>query len=154
MATGTPAAGAEGWADVLASGALSGFAVFSNGTADAAVPLQSQIGSSISLLFDNSGGFSTGIALVNLGGAQAAITAAVWDQFGNLIAANQPVALTFTDAGGNGHDSFMLAQRLAVTVGTRGIVQFQGAAGAAPLTGLGLQVDAGGLFTSIPTIVP
>ena len=158
VATETLAAETEGWADVLSSGNLSGFAVFSNGTAEAAVPLQGQIGNSISLPFDNTNGASTGVALVNLAGAPASITATVWDQSGNQIAAG-PVTLTQTDANGDGHDSFMLPSRLAVTAGKRGVVQFQGNPGSASvpagqLTGLGLRAEASGLFTSIPTIVP
>jgi hypothetical protein len=148
----------EGWADVLGNGSLSGFAVFSNGTTEAAVPLQTQIGTSFRLAFDNTNGASTGVALVNLAGAPANLTATVWDQNGNQLAA-LPVALTQNDANGDGHDSFMLPARLAVTAGIRGIVQFQGNPGspfapAGQVTGLGLRAEASGLFTSLPTIVP
>jgi hypothetical protein len=158
VATEPLAVNVEGWADVLSSGSLSGFAVFSNGSAEGAVPLQAQIGTSISLPFDNTGGASTGIALANLGDSQANITATVWDQNGNQLAV-LPVALTQTDANGDGHDSFMLPSRLAVTAGIRGIVQFQSNASspftpAGNLTGIGLRADPNGLFTSIPTIVP
>jgi hypothetical protein len=158
VATGTPAAGVEGWADVLGDGALSGFAVFSNGTAEAAVPLQSQIGTSISFPFDNTNRASTGVALVNLASAPASITATIWDQNGSLVAV-LPVALTQNDANGGGHDSFMLPGRLGVTAGIRGIVQFQGNPGSpfAPggqLTGLALKAGADGLVTSLPTIEP
>jgi hypothetical protein len=158
VATGTPAVNVEGWADVLGNGSLSGIAVFSNGTTEAAVPLQSQIGTSISLLFDNTNGASTGVALANLASGPASITATVWDQYGNQLAA-LPVTLTQNDANGGGHDSFMLPARLAVTAGIRGIVQFQGNPGSAfspggQLTGLGLRAEANGLFTSIQTIVP
>ena len=158
VATGTSAVNVEGWADVLGNGSLSGIAVFSNGTTEAAVPLQSQIGTSISLPFDNTNGASTGVALVNLASGPAGITATVWDQYGNQLAA-MPVVLTQNDANGGGHDSFMLSARLAVTAGIRGIVQFQGNPGspftpAGQLTGLGLRAEANGLFTSIETIVP
>jgi hypothetical protein len=158
VATGTPAVNVEGWADVLGNGPLSGIAVFSNGTTEAAVPLQSQIGTSISLPFDNTNGASTGVALVNLASVPASITATVWDQYGNQVAA-LPVTLTQNDANGGGHDSFMLPARLAVTAGIRGIVQFQGNPGSpftpgGQLTGLGLRAEANGLFTSIQTIVP
>ena len=158
VTTETLTANYAGWCDVLSNGVLSGFAVFSNGSAEAAVPLQSQIGNSISLPFDNTNGASTGVALANLASAQANITATVWDQNGNQIAV-LPVTLTQTDASGNGHDSFMLPSRLAATAGIRGIVQFQGNPGTAQipagqLTGLGLRAEANGLFTSTPTIVP
>jgi hypothetical protein len=163
VATGVSAANSpnvQGWADVLSNGALSGFAVFRDGgAAEAAVPLQTQIGTSISLPFDNTNGYSTGIALVNLSGSPASITATVWDQNGNQVGKPLTVTLTKNDANGNGHDSFMLPDRLAVTAKIRGIVQFQGNPGTASvpagqLTGLGLHTDPNGLFTSIPTIVP
>jgi hypothetical protein len=159
VATGALASNVQGWADVLSNGALSGFAVFREAeAAEAAVPLQSQLGTSISLPFDNTGGYSTGIAIVNLSGSPANIVATIWDQNGNQVVV-QSVALTKTDASGNGHDAFMLPSRLGVTAGMRGIIQFQSypsspLAPAAALTGLGLKTDPNGLFTSIPTIVP
>jgi hypothetical protein len=159
VATVAAASTVQAWADVLSSGPLSGFAVFRYARAsEAAVPLQSQTGTSISLPFDNTGGYSTGVALVNLSGSPANITATVWDENGNQIVV-QSVALTKNDSAGNGHDSFMLPDRLAVTAGRRGIVQFQGnPAGpftpVGALTGLGLRAGPNGVFTSIPTIVP
>ena len=148
----------EGWVDVQGNGALSGFAFYGNGSGEASVPLQTQIGNSITLPFDNTGGNSTGIALVNLASAQAAITATVWDQNGKQIA-SIPVTLTQSDPGGNGHDSFMLPARIPVTVGKSGIIQFVGnpatsAFPAGQLAGLGLRTDATNLFTTIQTIVP
>jgi len=154
----------EAWADVLGNGALSGFAFYSNGTVEASVPLQTEIGNSISLPFDNTNGNSTAIALVNLAGAQAAITATVWDQNGNQLAV-APVALkdpngnSIIDSNGNGHGAFMLPTQLPITAGIRGIVQFTGnpASAQAPagqLTGLGLLTTASGLFTSMQTMAP
>jgi len=159
VAIAGPASVVQGWADVLSSGALSGFAVFRDGGAsEAAVPLQSQIGPSFRLAFDNTGGYSTGIALVNLSSSPASLTATVWDENGNQLV-TQPVTLTKTDSAGNGHDAFMLPSRLAVTAGKKGIVQFQGNPGtpftsAGALTGLGLKTDPNGLFTATPTIIP
>jgi hypothetical protein len=60
-----------GWAEVTSSGPLAGFAIFrqrgpdgrdSEGTA----PVESSRASSLVLPFDNTGGFSTGVALVNV----------------------------------------------------------------------------------------
>ena len=143
---------------MLSNGPLSGYAVFSNGATEAAVPLQTQIGTTFRVAFDNTNGASTGVALVNLAGGQANLTATVWDEYGTQLA-TLPVALTLTDANGNGHDSFMLPGRIAATANIRGIIQFQGNPGSqlvppGQLTGLGLRTDANNLFTSIPTIVP
>jgi len=160
VATGAAASSVQGWADVLASGAVSGFALFRYaGGSEAAAPLESQLGTSISLPFDNAGGYSTGVALANLSGFQANITASVWDQYGNQIVTQQPITLSKTDPSGDGHDAFMLTDRLPVTAGTRGIVQFQsnpltptGPVG--QLAGLGLRAGPTGAFTSLPTIAP
>jgi hypothetical protein len=148
----------EGWADVLASGSLGGYAVYSDGTAEASAPLETALGKSISLVFDNTNGNAMGIALVNLDNAQAALTATIWDENGNLIT-TVPVALTLVDANGLGHDSFMLAQRIAATALIRGVIQFTGNAAsgqtaAGQIAGLGLTVSASGLFTSIQTMTP
>jgi hypothetical protein len=148
----------EGWADVLANGSLGGYAVYSNGTAEASAPLETALGNSISLAFDNTNGNAMGIALVNLDNTQAALTATVWDGNGNLIT-TLPVALTLVDPNGLGHDSFMLAQRIGATAGIRGVIQFTGNAAsgqtaAGQIAGLGLAVSASNLFTSIQTMTP
>jgi hypothetical protein len=160
VATQPLASNVEGWVDVLGNGALNGFAVYSNGSVEASVPLQSLIETSFSLYFDNTNGGSTGVAIANLAGAPASITATVWDLNGNLVTL-QPVAvpLTQNDANGNGHDAFELAARVAATANIRGIIQFQGNPGSqlvspGQVTGLGLRTEASNLFTSIPTIVP
>lgn len=160
VATGAAAFSVQGWADMLASGAVSGFAVFRYaGGSEAAAPLESQLGTSISLPFDHTGGYSTGVALANLAGFQANITATVWDQYGNQILTQQPIKLSKTDPSGNGHDAFMLTDRLSVTAGTRGIVQFQSNAltptgPVGQLAGLGLRASPSGSFTSLPITTP
>ena len=148
----------EGWVDVMGNGALSGFAFYSNGTEEASVPLQTTIGNSFTLPFDNTNGNSMGVAIVNLASVQNALTATVWDQNGNHIA-SVPVALTLADTDGLGHDSFQLPARIAATAGIKGIIQFVGNAAttlapAGQVTGLGLLVAPNNLFTSMQTIVP
>jgi hypothetical protein len=159
VATGTVSSTIQGWADVLANGALSGFAVFRyNGASEVTAPLQSQFGTSVRLPFDQTSGYTTGIALVNLAGWQANVTATVWDQYGNQVVAQQPIAFAKTDSSGHGHDAFMLSDLLPVTAGARGIVQFQsnpltplGPVG--QLAGLGLRASPAMSVTSLPTIV-
>ena len=145
------------WADVQGSGALSGFGFYSNGTSEAEVPLQSVIGTTLTLPFDNTNGNTTGIALVNLASSQASFTATIWDQTGNIVT-TVPVTLTLADSAGNGHDSFMLPAKIASTANIRGIIQFSGNPGGnlnnpGQIAGLGLRVDSTG-FTSMQTIVP
>ncbi len=158
-ATGAVSSSTQGWAEVLSSNALGGFAVFRYaGASEVTVPLISQSTSSFTMPFDQTGGYKTGVALVNLSGWQANLSVTVWDQYGNQIL-SQPFSLAQADGSGHGHDSFMLADRLPATAGTRGIVQFQSIQ-ATPmlppgtLTGVGLRASPGGFFTSLPIMTP
>ena len=159
VATGAVSSSVQGWADILAGGALDGFAVFRyNGGSEATVPLGGQFTTSFSMPFDQTGGYSTGVALVNLAGWQANLAVTVWDQYGNQVLA-QPFPLSKPDATGGGHEAFMLSDRLPVTAGIRGIVKFQAnpltpTGPVAPLTGIGLRASPTGAFTSLPVVTP
>jgi hypothetical protein len=138
-----------GWADVLSSGSVSGFAIFrqttANGTAsEGTVPLQGQFPSKIVLPYDNTAGFVTGVAISNLSTVSVTVTATIWDQNGFQLSV-QSIALP-----GNGHTSFAFPDRLGVTAGKQGIVAFQ-SSGSGGLTGLGLRFSPFGTFTSVPT---
>lgn len=136
-----------GWADVLSSGVINGFAIFrqtsSNGLAsEGTVPLESQF-TAMTLPYDDSAGFLMGVALANLATTTANVTATVWDDSGNQI------GIQNITIAGDGHTSFVLPTQIPVTAGKRGIVQFQGSGG---LAGLGLRFSPFGTFTSVPTI--
>jgi hypothetical protein len=140
-----------GWAEVTSSGPVSGSAIFrqrgqdgrdSEGTS----PLESSRSSSLVLPFDNTAGFVTGAALVNLTAEAVIINATIRDDNGTQIGL-QAVALPAM-----GHTSFAVADRFSMTSGRRGIIEFQNTAGGA-ITGLGLRFSAFGSFTSIPVIV-
>ena len=140
-----------GWVDVLSAGSISGAAIFrytGGGTAsEGTAPLQSQTQSTIVYPYDNTLGFSTGVALVNLSAGQASITATIFDGNGSQLGVQTiPVA-------GSGHTSFMLPSNLPLTAGKRGIVKFQNASGGA-LAGIGLRFSPLGTFTSLPVILP
>jgi hypothetical protein len=149
--TGDPAAPLVwGWADVLSTGPLGGYAIFrttpqagppSEGTS----PLESEFPSSITLAYDNVGNFVTSVALVNLSSASTTITATIWDDAGSLLG-TQIIPLA-----GSGHTAFPLPSQLALTAGKRGMVQFQSAA-AGGIVGLGLRFSPFGTFTSVPTM--
>jgi hypothetical protein len=148
-----------GWADVQSSGSLGGYAIFrstpkAGSPSEGTVPLQTvplqtalqnQVPSTITLPYDNTGGFVMGVAMANLSTASAAITATMWDDSGNLLGTR---TLTI---GGSGHTAFVLPDQLPVTAGKRGIVRFQSAA-AGGITGLGLRFSPFGTFTSVPTM--
>jgi hypothetical protein len=139
-----------GWADVQSSGPLGGYTIFrwtptagppSEGTA----PLQTQSSSTVTLGFDNTKGFVMGLAIANLSTTSADVTATIWDDSGN------PLGTQTLTIVGSGHTSFALPDRLTVTAGKRGIVQFQ-SAGTGGIAGLGLRFSPFGTFTSVPAM--
>lgn len=139
-----------GWADVQSAGSLGGYAVFrstpevgspSEGTA----PLQTQFSSTITLPYDNTGGFTMGVAIANLSTTSANITATIWDDSGN------PLGTGTLTIDGSGHQAFVLPDQLKLTAKKRGIVRFQSAA-AGGIAGLGLRFSPFGTFTSVPAM--
>ena len=129
---------------------MGGYAIFrftpsSGPPSEGTVPLQAPAASALTLPYDNTAGFTMGVALANLDAASAEITATVWDESGNPLGQQK-----FTLAP-NGHRAFVLAAELAATAGKRGVVRFQSAAPAG-LAGLGLRFSPGGTFTSVPSI--
>jgi sugar lactone lactonase YvrE len=138
-----------GWADVEASGPLSGYTIFrerisgvpdSEGTA----PLETASASSIVFSYDNTGGFQTGVALVNLSASDCTCTALFRDENGNQIGSSQ-----FTLVG-SGHTSFFVNSQFIATANRRGIIEFQNPSGG--ITGVGLRFSPSGSFTSAPII--
>jgi len=139
-----------GWADVLSSGPLGGFAIFrqtpqTGPSSEGAVPFQAQFPSTLTLPYDNTAGFVMSVAIANLSTTSANITATIWDDSGNRLG-TQTIAIA-----GSGHTSFILPNQLPVTTGKRGIVQFQSPASDG-IAGLGLRFSPFATFTSIPMI--
>jgi hypothetical protein len=141
-----------GWADVLSSGVVDGFAIFRTKcptctASEGTVPLRSLFQSTLIVPYDNTANFVTGVALANLSATQANITATIWDENGTQLGAPTiPVA-------GSGHTAFVMPTQLPLATGKRGIVQFQNPSGGA-LDGLGLRFSPFNTFTSVPTIQP
>jgi hypothetical protein len=149
--TGDPTAGTlAGWADVQSSGPLGGYAIFrqtpaSGSPSEGTAPLQAQFPSTVTLPYDNTGGFVMGVAMANLSATSANITATVWDDSGN------PLGTQSLTIGGSGHTAFVLPAQLTSTAGKRGIVRFQSTA-AGGISGLGLRFSPFGTFTSVPAM--
>ena len=142
---------AVGWADVLSSAPLSGFAMFrqtarAGQVSEGSAPLQAQFPAAMMLPYDNAGGAVMGIAIVNLSPAAAALTATIWDDNGNRMG-TQVIPLA-----GSGHASFALPDQLPLTVGRRGILQLQSPASEG-IAALGLRFSPSSSFTSIPAIL-
>jgi hypothetical protein len=142
------AATVVGWADVLSTGSLGGYAIFrstpqAGSPSEGTVPLQSQFPSTVTLPYDNTAGFVMGVALANLSTAFASVTVTMWDDSGNQLGTQ------FTTIAGSGHTSFVLPNQFPLTAGKRGIVKFQTTGG---IAGLGLRFSPFGTFTSVPTM--
>jgi uncharacterized protein (TIGR03118 family) len=145
----SPASGSTvvtGWADVLATGALSGYLAFeasspldSLGT----VPLDSRLSTSTLMPYDNTNGYQTGFALANQSSTAQTVTVTLLDQNGVQLSSS-PVSLP-----AYGHASFFLNTQFSKSANQLGLIQLQSAAA---VTGVGLRMSPGGSFTSIPII--
>ncbi|HXB72487.1 MAG TPA: SCE4755 family polysaccharide monooxygenase-like protein [Candidatus Acidoferrales bacterium] len=148
--TGDQSSPVVGWADVQSSGPVGGYVIFrstpgAGSPSEGTAPLQTQAPSTITLPYDNAGGFVMGVALANLSSSSANITVTIWDDSGNQLGTK---TLTI---GGSGHTAFVLPDQLTPTAGRRGIVRFQsGAAGG--IAALGLRFSPFGTFTSVPAM--
>jgi len=140
---------ATGWARVLSSGPVGGFAIFRTSSSNSpvsegTVPLQSQAVSAITIPYDNTGGFATGVALTNLSTSSAVLTATSWDLSGNQLGTQSiPVAAS-------GHTSFVVSTQFPETAGVGGVLVFQSSG--VGIAGLGLRFSPFGTFTSVPTL--
>jgi hypothetical protein len=151
ISVGDPTAANQiGWAAVLSSAPIGGYAIFRaiSGTgppAEASVPLQTQLPASVTFPFDNTAGLVTSVGLANPGVGAATVTATMWDDSGNLFG-TKTIAV-----GVGGHTAFALPDRLVVTAGQRGIVRFQSSAPEG-IAGLGLRFSPSGFFTFVPAM--
>jgi hypothetical protein len=142
---------AVGWANVLSTGSISGFAIFRfigpSGVSEGTVPLQStQVSySKITVPYDNTANFQTGVALANLSSSPVTVTATTWDQSGAQIDMQSFTLLA------NGHIAFNVATQWTATDNKQGIIVFQSNGGG--LAGLGLRFSPFGTFTSVPSVL-
>jgi hypothetical protein len=154
--TGSLTATAQGWAEVLSSGPLTGFAVFRyapqglSGAPGATtpwegtVPLQTLLtASSVIVPFDNTGAFATGLALgtLNTSGLNL-FSAAFFDDNGNSLGVPQTIALP-----ASGHTAFLLNSQFAFTANIKGLMKITGSSG---LLAVGLRASPYGTLTSVP----
>ena len=139
-----------GWAQLLTTGNISGFALFSqaNGSAvqDAEVPLDNRNDNGYIVPFDNTNGSATGIALANVSAQSAVVTINIRDATGALILSD---ALTLPAMG---HTSFNLTDRYAAaTAQQRGTLEFRSPS-AGQISVLGLRFNSTGAFSTIPAL--
>jgi len=137
-----------GSAQLTTTGHVSGFGIFrwiQHGQ-EASVPMEAQNAGSYVLAFDNTAGLTTGIALANMAGQPANVSAQIRDDRGVLL---QTAAINLP---ANGHISFMLPDSFPVAAGRRGTIEFVTPA-AGWISALGLRATPAGNLTTIPVLV-
>jgi hypothetical protein len=141
-----------GWADVTSAATLSGYAVFrstsgSGVSSEGTVPLETSYQPSFALIYDNTSGQSTAVALANLDPGSSPVQLTAYDPNGIQV---DSTSTGWPAGNGYGHRSFMLTDLLPKAAGNRGIVVFRTTSGQQNITGLGLRVSSTGSFSSIP----
>jgi hypothetical protein len=145
--TGPDDVGTVGWAQMLADGDISGFAVFRQRVQreqEAVVPLETHNSNSYVLWFNNSGDFSTGLAVANSSASAASIPVIVRDEAGNQIGTET------LELPAMGHISGALTDIIGNTGGKVGSVEFRTPPGG-QISVLGLRFN-GISFTTIPVL--
>lgn len=142
-----------GSAQLAATGAIGGFAIFHQIVTDqeAVVPMETRNASSYLLSFDNTGGVVLGVAVANVSAQNAIIPVIIRDDTGAVIG---PPGASLTLAG-HSHTSFVLSdpvQGFPVTADKRGTVEFDTPAGG-QISVLGLRfTPPNSALTTIPAL--
>jgi streptogramin lyase len=138
-----------GWVQILTTGSISGFAVFTqaagNSLQEAVIPLEIRTPGGFILSFDGTGNYATGVALANVADRSAKVGIVIRDDTGAVLLTDSIALPTL------GHTSFVLATSYPITMQHRGTVEFD-----APPNGqisvLGLRFNPTGAFSSIPAV--
>ncbi|HLN03389.1 MAG TPA: hypothetical protein VK335_29125 [Bryobacteraceae bacterium] len=143
------AANISGSAQLTTTGNISGFEIFRWDTygQEASVPLETRTPGSFVLVFDNTGGLNTGVALANAGASAANIMANIYSDEGTLL---QTATIKLA---GRAQDLFMLpdfAMGYPVTAGRRGMVQFV-VPPTGPIALIGIRTN-GTTLTTVPIL--
>lgn len=138
---GTSSTTSVGWGEVQANSTVQAYAVFGSSNVEATGP--GQIGSNRVLVpFDNTPGYTTSLALVNL--AQSAQTVAV-----NIRTTDGTVTnTTLGTVPALGHMAFAIPAQFPATGGLRGLAELSGSSG--NLAGVALRFNSAGNFTAAP----
>ncbi len=146
--TGSSETPVTGWAELVTTGNIDGFAVFKDTSTnqEAVVPMESRNAGSYVLAFDNTGQLATGVAIANLSEA-AKVNVIICDDTGAQIGTGSIALPTM------GHTSFMLTdpqKGFPATANMRGTIEFD-----TPQNGeisvLGLRAN-GSALTTLPLL--
>jgi len=134
-----------GSAELTSTGNVSGFGIFlwTDPGQEASVPVEDRDTQSYVLVFDNTGGLSTGLALTSFASQPVGVT--IRDDTGGVLLSTS-IALP-----AHGHTSFMLPDTYPVANGKRGTIEFTRTV-AGKISVIGLRATPGGNLTTIPVI--
>jgi len=140
----------EGWAQLLTTGGnVGGSAVLAwagpGGMQQASVPVETRNPSAFVLAFDNTGGYTTQIAVANLSNRAVRVPVVLSDQTGASLgtaAINLPAY---------GHTSFTLSANYPATAGARGEIELDTPPGG-QISTLGIRTSPGGAIATIPVL--
>jgi hypothetical protein len=138
---------AEGSAQIAATGAVDGFAIFHYDPTEqeAVVPLETRVAPSFLLAFDNTNSVLTGVAIDNISVSAANIPVVIRTDAGTQIE-TETIALN-----GNGHTSFVLSTQYPATANIRGTIEFDTPSGS-QISVLGIRYTPPGTMTTIPAM--
>jgi hypothetical protein len=129
------------------TGNIGGFEIFRSTTfsQEASVPLETRPPNSFVLVFDDTHGLATGVALANVANSPANVVVNVRDHTGALLQSGS------INLAAQGHTSFMLAAAYASAASVRGMVEFLVPTGG-KVRVIGLRAKADGNVTTIPVL--
>jgi hypothetical protein len=148
---GSASALTQGWAVVFPNEdeRFGGFAVFRQrvqGRPDfeAVVPIGSILDQRMLLIFDNTRGFTTGMAIANPDTVAITVNVTIRDDDGNVLGQDQ------MNLGELEHTAFTLPSKWPVTAGKQGSIEFSTTSDGVSV--LGLRFNSAGAFTSFHTL--
>jgi len=136
-----------GSAQLTTTGKINGFEIFRWTTfgQEASVPMETRTPNSFILVFDDTHGLSTGVAVENVADSPADITVNLRDDTGSLFQTSS------INLPARGHTSFLLPTTFPGAANLRGMVEFVVPAGG-QLSVIGLRATADGTLTTIPAL--
>ena len=142
---GLPAA--EWSTQLTTTGNIGGFEIFRSTTfsQEASAPLETRTPNSFVLVFDDTDGQATGVALANVANSPANIIVNVRDDTGALLQTGS------INLAAQGHTSFLLPAAYTSAANVRGMVEFLVPTGG-KISVIGLRAKADGTVTTIPVL--
>ena len=109
------------------------------------MPLETRTPGSFVLVFDDTNGLTTGVAISNVAPSSGTIAARIYDDSGKLL---QTASVNLV---GHGHTSFLLPDNYPLTANKRGMVEFVVPVGG-KINAVGLRAKTDGTLTTIPIL--